>query len=369
MERILVIGLSNDRGGIENYIINLYEHMDRNEIQFDFLVKEEITNDFKDRVEALGGHIYVCGTFKNNVFDVWGKLTRFYKEHKYKKIYVNFSYSLALIYVLPAINNGLEVLYLHSHASDDIRRIKHTIGRFIFYSFFLNKVDCIYMGCSKEACQWQFGCDRCNDNELHIINNAIDFERFQYSSENRRKVRLKYRIEDQFVIGHVGRFSYEKNHAFMIELIERLNKLENKYKLLLIGDGIEKERIEKLVLQSGVKDDVIFVGNVTDTAPYYSAMDCFILPSKYEGFPLVSVEAQVNGLKCLFSDIVTKKVDLNEESRFLSIDNIEKWVIAINDLKINYPYRKETKACKYYEYDLKNEVNIITLMLKSNKYK
>lgn len=364
MERILVIGLSNDRGGIENYIINLYEHIDRSEIQFDFLVKEEITNDFKERIEALGGHIYVCGTFKKNILNVWKKLTRFYKVNKYKKIYVNFSYSLALIYILPAIDNGLEVLYLHSHASDDIRKVKHRIGRFIFYKFFLNKVDCIYMGCSKEACQWQFGYDICKNNKIHVINNAIDCKRFQYSSENRRKLRLKYCIEDQFVIGHVGRFSDEKNHAFMIELIKRLNKLESKYKLLLIGDGIKKDKIEKLALQNKVIDDVIFVGNVADTAPYYSAMDCFILPSKYEGFPIVSVEAQVNGLKCLFSDVITKKVDLFGESKFLSTNNIEQWINSIKKFKMNDLRSNTTENYKSREYDLNNESAKVASILK-----
>ena len=370
MERILVLGLSSDRGGIENYILNLYKNIDNTKLQFDFLVKEDLCEDYKELVNSLGGQIFVVGTFKRDICKVWSYLSALYKDNLYEKIYVNMSYAPALIYIIPAIHSGLKVLFLHSHASDDIRKIPHYIFRILFYKILLKNVKCVYMGCSLEACKWQYGKNVFKREKMHVINNAVDYNRFKYSEQKRNAIREKFGIpQEAFVIGHVGRFSQEKNHDFIVRAFKEFvtSREKNAY-LLLVGDGYLRETIEEKVSKDGLKDRVIFVGGVEDTSPYYSAMDYFWLPSLYEGFPIVVVEAQVNGLRCICSSNVTDKTNILQLVEFQSINSIDKWlnIADVNILKSSRLISRE----KLIEsgFDLSNQVENIEELLMKKEY-
>lgn len=364
MERILVLGLSSDHGGIENFILNVYEHIDRNELQFDFLIKDKLCGDFKARIEKLGGKIYVIGTFKRNAIGVWNRLNALYKANRYEKVYVNMSYAPALIYVIPALKNGLKKIYLHSHASDDVRKIPHYFFRFVFYSFFLKKIECVYMGCSENACMWQFGEHIYRNNKMTIINNAIEYNRFKFDADKRRVIRKKFCIpKEALVLGHVGRFSDEKNHRFLLELFEKLIEENSNIYMLLVGNGALKEQIRFQAITDNVVDNIIFVGTVADTAQYYNAMDCFLLPSVYEGLPLSVVEAQVNGLKCGISDKVTDKVNILGKCQFMDISTTDSFEKYIKEFDREYDRNVEQDSLIAAGFDLQNEVKKIQQLL------
>ena len=365
MERILVLGMSSDCGGIENYILNLYENINLDKIQFDFLVKEDIGKQFKERIDILGGRVYRIGTFKNDIFTVWKNLVAFYSENHYKKIYINMSYCPALIYILPALSRGLEVLYMHSHASNDIRIIKHKIFKILFMNLLLKRTNCVYLGCSEAACRWMYGDNILKNNSIHIVKNGIDYDKFSYDENKRQYIKNKFNLSNKLVIGHVGRFSIEKNHKFIIKAFEKFSNMVPDSILLLVGDGKGKTEIEKLVSECGLVDKVIFVGNVDDTSFYYNAMDCFWLPSIYEGFPIVAVEAQANGLPCIFSKEIDKEVNIMGNCVFESIDNSVIWVNLTRKIITEKMDKRKVNKDIWNKtgFDLKQQANNIEKLL------
>lgn len=357
-ERILVIGMTPDCGGIENYILNTYDHLDKNKYQFDFLVKEDLGKYFSERIHKNGGRIYRVGTFKYEKKKVLNNLNSLYKNHKYKKIYINLSYAATLVYVIPALKYGVKQIYIHSHASDDIRKKVHIVTRFLFLKIISSKADCYYLGCSEEACIWMYGKRRCERKGFYIINNAIDFNKYKYDSNKRINCREKYNLGNSFVVGHVGRFSKEKNHEFIIESFNKLHAINKNTKLLLVGDGILLKDIQKLVNELNLENDVIFTGVVEDTSYFYNAMDCFWLPSIYEGLPISAVEAQTNGLKCLLSNKITASADIlkNGNCDFLDIENKEEFVNVTLNIKQGYSREVDKKKIENSGYDLETEV-------------
>lgn len=365
MERILVLGMSSDCGGIENYILNLYENIDLKQIQFDFLVKEDIGEVFKKRITQLGGRVYKVGTLKYDLFNVWKNLTRFYRKNNYKKIYINMSYCAALVYILPALRCGLEVLYMHSHASNDIRIIRHKLFKFLFMRIVLKKINCVYMGCSEAACRWMYGNSILKKYSMHIVKNGIDYDKFSYDVNKRQYIKEKFNISDKFVIGHVGRFSNEKNHKFMIKAFQDFSKRASDSILLLVGDGNGRKEIEKMADECGLSDKVIFVGNVPDTSLYYNAMDCFWLPSVYEGFPIVAVEAQANGLPSIFSISIDKEVNIMGNCFFESIDNSKIWADLTLKIKANKTENRKVNKNNWDKtgFNLKQQANSIQALL------
>lgn len=365
MERILVLGLSRDKGGIENYILNLYEQIDSNTLMFDFLCKEDLSNEVVKLIKNRGGKIYTVGTFKKNIFGVWNKLQQIYNNNKYKKIYVNLSYAPTLIYILPSLNNGINKLYIHSHASKDIRLIRHLLFRYLFFEVILKNVNCVYMGCSKDACTWMYGKKISGSKTMHIINNGIKFERFKFSNSKRQEIRLKYNIKhDEFVVGHVGRFSAEKNHKFLVDTFYKFTKSNKKAKLLLVGEGSLLNNVKQQVESLKIADKVIFAGSTNDTGPFYNAMDCFWLPSIYEGLPIVAVEAETNGLPCVFSANIDKHVDIFKYNYFASIKNSEEWINKTRELETFGRNNVTKNELTNVGYELSNESNkVIALLL------
>ena len=160
------------------------------------------------------------------------------------------------------------------------------------------------------------------NSNFDIIYNAIELEKFKYSIEKRCSLREKLKIpKDYFVVGHVGRFGYEKNHEFIVKMFNELLTSRPKSCLLLVGSGQKMDLIKKMVNDFGIQRNVIFMGQCNNMQAIYSAFDIFILPSLFEGQPLVGIEAQVSGLECLFSNNVPKEVDITNTSKFLSIKN------------------------------------------------
>lgn len=363
IRRILVIGMSGDKGGIENYLLNLYENLDKSKIQFDFLVKDEIGESYTKRIRKQGGNIYIIGTFRKNIVGVMNRLIKLYKSRQYSRIYVNLSYAPTMIYVLPALfYRGVKV-YVHSHASDDFRKKRHLIFRKLFFELFPNKRNYVYIGCSESACLWMFG-DKCvKKHKMHVIKNGVCFEKFIYSESKKKAVRAKLELNDNFVVGHVGRFSEEKNHHFILDAFRELLRLKPEARLLLIGEGHLMDDIKSLSEQYGLNNKVIFLGGVSDTSDYYNAMDCFWLPSLYEGFPIVAVEAQINGLKCIFSEQINREVDIVEENVFASISNVSEFVAITSNIEESYQRDLEGKQDKLKKFDLEESVNQVQALL------
>lgn len=311
--RILQVTGKMEVGGTETLIMNLYRHMDRSRVQLDFVENTTEPSYFDEEIRSLGGRIYKCPhyTGKNHLTYIrWWK--RFWKEHagEYRVIHGHIG-STAAIYLRLAKKQGLYTI-AHSHGEngtglkDYFYRLYAFPTRFIADQFF---------ACSRLAGIDRYGKRVGRDpNRCLLLKNAIDTGKYALQPERRQALRAQYGLgETDLLIGHVGRFSQVKNHSFLIDIFAALRALREDVRLILVGAEDAERKIRGKVEALGLSDRVIFTGVQQDTAPFYQAMDLFLLPSLSEGLPLVTVEAQTSGLPCVISDHVSEDCILTED--------------------------------------------------------
>lgn len=336
--RILQIVPNMQSGGLENLIMNIYRNIDRNRVQFDFLVHYKEKKFFDDEIEKLGGKIYRFSLRNdNNLIKYIKELNKFYKKHpEYKVIHCHMS-SIGFINFLIAKHNKINVRIAHSHNSSTDKTLKGRIKRIMMIPY--KYVSTINYACSTEAGRFLYG-----KKFFEVIPNAIDCDKFKFSIENRTMIRKKYNINDNdILIGHIGRFNVQKNHTFLLEVFKETVKKNNNLKLMLIGDGELMPNVKKYISENNLDDKVIVTGVVADTWKYYSAFDIFVLPSLFEGLPVVGVEAQCSGVKCLFADNITRDVVISDVIEYRKLDK-EIWEKEfLNFDKKNNLYRKKYK--------------------------
>lgn len=321
MMRVLHVVSVMDMGGMENYIMNLYRKIDRNEIQFDFLVHHGRRGVFEDEIEALGGHVYHTTLMDDfNLPRYIKKLRELFQNQRYGVVHGHLG-SAAFFYLREAKRAGVPARILHSHCPNHPNTLKGYIKHvlFRFSPIYAN----VRLACSEQAGKYQF-----RKEPFEVVPNGVDVARFRFNQQQRDEMRNRLQLDESFVVGHVGRFYYEKNHAYLIAMFRELRKKVPNAVLLLLGDGALMEEMKALVDKVGLRDSVRFMGVIRDCAPYYQAMDAFVLPSLYEALPLTGIEAQCAGLPCLFSENVSNEVKLDAQAMFLPIgaENIGFWI-------------------------------------------
>lgn len=311
-------------GGAESRIMDLYRQMDRNEIQFDFLVHSSAMNrrkpEFYDEdILSLGGHIYVLPKFKVYNYISYRKAVRdFFRQHHEFRVVQGHMTSTAGIYLPIAKKYGIPVTVAHARNAGVVKGLKGIATRF-FRRGLAQKADCCF-ACSKLAGEDVFGKAAMEEGRVKIIYNAIDAAEFTYDPEVRLQVRERLGLKDELVIGHVGRFDYQKNHPYLIDIFAKLCEIRQNAVLLMLGEGPDEENIREKCRMLGIEDKVRFLGNQRRPQDYYQAMDIFLLPSFFEGLPGVLVEAQAAGLKCFVSDTVTREAAATDLVTYLSIE-------------------------------------------------
>ncbi len=323
MLRVLMAVTSLDCGGIENLLMNIYRIIDRSKIQFDFLTHRNTKFYFEDEVEKMGGKIYRMPPVNPIPGSRYRKeLDRFFKEHKEYKIVHAHMNALSTYVLRAAKRNNVPVRIAHSHNSElGEGLIKNLIKRYSRHN--LNRYCNYKFACSKNAGIFLFrkGFDNCI-----ILKNGIDVEQYRYNGEIRQRTRERLNIKTNTVYGHVGSFTEQKNHDFLIDIFAEIKKRDDKSKLMLIGDGPLAGRIKEKINDLNLDNDVIMLGTRNDVNELLMAMDVFLFPSKYEGLGIALIEAQAAGLKCLASSEVPKEADVTGLVEFLSIeDNTKVW--------------------------------------------
>ena len=326
--RVLHVVRGMNLGGAETFIMNVYRKIDRNKVQFDFLVSRD--GEYDEEIKKLGGKIYKT-KYLTDVGPFMYKriLKKFFNEHKeYEIIHSHVDKTTGIILEV-ASKCGIKYRISHSHSSGSSNN-----KLIVLYKDYLGNKIIKYatnlFACSDEAARWLF---KSRSDEAVVINNGIDFNKFSYNDNKREKIRSKYNIEDNtLVIGHVGRMEKVKNHKFLLELFSLYNAKNQNSILLLIGDGSLRSELEEYSKGLNIDDKVIFVGNTLDVNEYYNAMDIFVFPSLYEGLPFTLIESQVNGLPVIASNNIDKKVKFNENFVFESLDNVDEWLINLNKL-------------------------------------
>lgn len=318
-----------DSGGVEAVVMNYYRHIDRKQVQFDFYFAKDSVFPQREELEKMGAGIYPIPSY-TKVFSYHRVLHHAFKRGNYQIVHAHLS-TMSVFPLFAAWRAGIPVRICHNHSTAHWGEGKKTLLKYLLRPF--AKVFATdYFACGEKAGRWMYG-NRCFERgRVHVMPNAIDTKKFAYDEEAKRCLRAELGIpQDAFVLGHVGRFMYQKNHAFLLRVFQRLLSSRQDAWLLLIGEGERMKLIRSEVKKMGIEGKVRFTGTRSDVAKLYSAMDVFCLPSFYEGLPVVALEAQANGLPCLFSDRMTKEVVLTPGARQLSIENPEPWVKAVQE--------------------------------------
>lgn len=318
-----------DYGGSQTFVMELYRKIDRNKIQFDFITFPNEKNGYYKEIIDLGGKIYESPQYngKNHfVFIKWWK--NFFKKHKEYKILHGHIRSVSSLYIPIAKKAGLCTI-IHSHSTSNGKGFQALIKDMMQYPV-RYQADYLF-ACSEKAGKWLFG-----NKKFLVIPNAIDSKRFAYNEDIRSQIRKELDIENKYVIGTVGRLTEPKNHKFLIKVFARIYKENQNSILLIIGNGELKEDLKKQAKKLSIDNSVVFLGEKDNIQDYYQAMDCFALPSLWEGLGIVGIEAQCSGLLCIISDKVPSNIDMKIDLvKFIGLDNIELWVKELQGKNID----------------------------------
>ncbi len=343
-------------GGVEAVVMNYYRHIDRNKIQFDFICDSDSTNIPYDEIKKLGGKVILIPPYQK-VFKYHKELKKALTEGNYKIVHSHIN-ALSVFSLWAAKSAKVPVRIAHSHSTSNKKEWKKTLLKNILRPF--SKVFATdYFCCSELAGRWLFGNKTYDQGKVYLLNNAIDVDKFKYNEKIRKEKRKELNIKDKdLVIGHIGRFVKQKNHEFLIDIFNEVHKQNKNTILLLAGEGPLKEEIENKVKDLGLEKNVKFLGQRKDANELYQAMDVFLLPSLYEGLPVVGVEAQAAGLLCFFSMDMTKETKVLETTQFISLTNTPQyWSKEISKQLNSYTRADTEKEITQNNFNIKVEAS------------
>lgn len=346
-------------GGTEMFVMNFYRHIDKDKFQIDFLIYDN-RDDFKEEVLAAGSKLYYCPQRQ------CGKIGKFLEDMGYvNKILANNKYDIIHCHgcsflgilrgALPAKRRkGIRVIS-HSHSAGGKETKKIAKAEKNFLKFILSRTVDLGFACSDLAGKSKYTKKFLNGNRYAVIHNAIEIERYKFDQKNRMEIREKYNLADNLLIGNVGRLAKTKNQMQMLHIFANIYKCRPDARLMIVGGGELEEDLKNQAERLNLKEAVIFTGSVSDVERYYSAMDVFVMTSWFEGLPFTAIEAQANGLMCVFSDNITRMANITDEVDFVSLNESDQcWTEHIlKRSEKRCPQEKLARVCQ--DYDLKKE--------------
>lgn len=343
-------------GGVEAVVMNYYRHIDRNKIQFDFICDCDSTDIPYDEIKELGGRVILVPPYQQ-IFKYIKELKKVFQENGYQIVHSHIN-TLSVFPLYAAKKSGIPVRIAHSHSTTNQREKKKNLMKQLLRPF--SKVYATdYMCCSEHAGRWLFREKTYDDGKVFLLNNAIDLDEFKYDEKIRKEKRNELGIEtNRLVIGHLGRFVAQKNHTFLIDVFNEIKKKNKNAFLLLAGQGPLQDEIKNKVNELGLNDKVKFLGQVNDAYKLYQAFDIFLLPSLYEGLPVVGVEAQATGLLCELSSDMTKETKVLDTTRFISLERTpEEWAKTILEDYSKFKRHDTTEEITKNNFNIKKEAS------------
>lgn len=323
--RVLQIVGRMDRGGIENFVMNIYRNIDREKVQFDFLAHYGREAAFNDEIRAMGGRIYEMPAIRDEthvyywkIFEYISALSKFFKDHQEYKIIHGQMTNTASIYMPIAKKHGVTTRIAHSHNSHG------KVGMLGFVTDVLKKPVFKYatdlFACSEAAAKYFYPESFIKDGKVKIVPNAVDAGKFRFNPEKREKMRAEFGVSDKLVIGCVGRFRTEKNQTFLIDVLGEAIKTEPDAVLLFAGDGPLEDDVKKKAAGMGLAEKCIFLGMRSDIPDVMQAMDVLAMPSLFEGLPVTGIEAQAGGLYVIASTGVPEEMNAIGMVEFIDLE-------------------------------------------------
>lgn len=329
--RIAQIMGKMNRGGVESVVMNYYRAIDKTRIQFDFFVDEDSEFPQREELENAGARIYILPPYSKIL--AWQKrLYQLLCQNHYSVVHCQIN-TMNFFPLLTAWRAQIPVRICHNHSTAHWGEHKKTLMKYILRPL-TKRVATDWFACGEKAAYWMYGKKALHSGKVTIMPNAINTKHFVFDPVQRKSLRQKLGIsENAMVVGHVGRYTYAKNHVFLVQAFACLHQKVPGARLLLIGTGECAPQIHDTLQQLNLKDSVIETGAQEDPAPYYSAMDVFCMPSFYEGLPVVALEAQASGLPGVFSEAVTREVFVTDQVKSLSLEQgPERWAECMCEL-------------------------------------
>lgn len=358
--RVLQFSIANTKSGVTQYAINNWKYIDHEKFEFDFVTFASKL-DIQKQLELSGCKIYYVknraeedlNAFENEIFAIL--------KNNYDVIHLHTSYWKTLHMERLAKKAEIPKIIIHAHNTgifDDIGREEKTRQHEMIKGKIDERIATDFWACSNVAADFLYG-NRIPKDRIKIMNNAIDIEKFKFNFSVREHIRKKFGWNDKFVVGHVGRFSYQKNHEFLIKVINEISPYIPNLQVVLIGKGELESKVKAQVERLGLSKIIYFAGTVENPEIWYNAMDLFLLPSRFEGLPIVLVETQTNGLKSVISNTITVEVKLSDllEYEALELQSWKENILKLYSENDNIYDRQDMyKVVRSKGYDLNTQI-------------
>ncbi|MGQ7685851.1 glycosyltransferase family 1 protein [Streptococcus suis] len=334
--RILYVsGGTIDNGGISTYMRNYYRNIDKSKLQIDFLVHgEKSVHD--DEIISQGGMIYYAPIKRDNPIENTKIVTKILKSGKYSVVHAHMD-GMNGLFLRQAKNCGIPIRISHSHNTDFLTSNLLKLLLHKFSRLLIGRYATDLWACSEEAGRWLYG-----KNQFQLVRNAITIKNFEFSAATRQRIRKEFDFEGKFVIGHIGKLSYQKNQSFLIDIFDKFQKINEDSILVLVGEGEDKLLLQEKANRLGLSSKVFFLGERDNVSDLLNAFDVFVFPSRFEGLGIVAIEAQTNGLYCICSTKVPKEVNITGNVIFHNLEeSVDEWVDSIRNISTRDVNSKE----------------------------
>ena len=354
MKRLLCIVSSMDTGGAETFLMKMYRRLDRTQYQMDFIAVSSSEGHYDKEIKALGGKIYNVPLHSKQPIKAFNEIKRIVKEGEYKYVLKLLGSPVGVVDLFAAKAGGAKQLCARScigafHES----KLKKAIN--VLLRKALCRISTVKFAPSDLAARYTFGDKAYENNEVIMLHNALDLDTYCYSDVKREEVRKEFGLGTAYTIGHIGRFTQQKNHKFLIDVFTKVKEQIPNAKLFLVGTGPLLNEVKQHCADLGVDSDVIFAGVRDDVPAILSAFDLFCLPSLYEGMPNTCIEAQATGLFCVIADTITRQANITGNVSYLPLCDEDAWVSGIiEDHKIDRV--QVNRSMNGSDYDINHEI-------------
>jgi len=348
--KVLLIGMTSGVGGVETFMTDLNSMIDHTTMETCFLVHQNINERYLSEINKAGSEVFCVTGIKNNPFKFFRDMFKLFRENDFDVVHLNECGASFFIYAFPVIFNKKIKFIVHSHNGSSRSVFSHRL-----FSLIQNNRADEQWACSEVAAEWMFGKKRIKKYGVKIIHNGIDIDKYKFSLTARKKIRRELNINDnQVVIGSVARFEEQKNHIKIIDIFEAYYKNHHDSVLCLVGEGSLLEKIQNLVEEKGLTQNVKFLGLRNDINEMLMAFDVLLLPSLYEGLPFIGIEAQATGLPVLMSDTVSNQLKITDLVYIERLENgSEEWadklekIISVQNDRNSKLYSDSLRASGY----------------------
>lgn len=303
-------------GGVESVVFNYYRAIDKNKFQFDFYYDADSTVEPPKELIDLGARFIKVPAYQS-IFQYMKALHDSFEQNKYQIVHSHIN-TLSVIPLLVAKKCGVPIRIQHNHSVPAGKEYGRNVLKNVL-RLFSKTFSTQYFACSEEAGRWMFGSKTFDEGKVFIMKNAIDFSRYIISENEKKQVMDKLNLQNSFIVGHVGRFTFAKNHEFILRIFKSVLELKPNAKLLLVGDGELRKDIEKKITELDLADKVIMVGKVSNPERYYAVMDVLVLPSIFEGLPMTVIEAQASKKHIIISEAVPEEAIISDFCHYESL--------------------------------------------------